>query len=187
MHRRHLHVSTLLLVGICGWSLLASGLFAQATDAKVVHGDSTLKTVITPQTRAIYEQGGTSHFLMTQKNLLGLKEAYATEVRAIQSDGRVNRVIASAWTKQGRYSAEYYLSDNRLLLMYETFEYFTETAAQPAWRNFKGFAAWERRSYFDDGRIGYAETRGHPAWEVEASSAQARVERVIDQVIASTR
>jgi len=65
---------------------------------------------------------------------------------------------------------EFYLEEDALIFTYETFEYFEESAPQEPLRNFKGLAAWERRSYFDGPEIGYAETVGGAEPGTDAAS-----------------
>ena len=143
-----------------GLALAAGPLQAQDPTPKQTAGDSTLKAVITPQTRAIYDQGGTWAFALMRANPLERAGAYTTELRGTHHEGHFNRLIATAWTAEGKYNAEYYFDAETLLFVYETFEYVAEAAPEAAWRNFKGLASWERRSYFDGPSIGYAETVG---------------------------
>jgi hypothetical protein len=95
---------------------------------------------------------------------LALSHAVGTEATATFVGSAIARVVATVWTTQGKYASEYYRTDNRLVMAYETFAYFEEAAPPGAWRNFMGHAAWERRTYFDSrGGVAYAEARGSHA------------------------
>ena len=148
------------ILGICLLLLYAPCAIAQPLEYKSTFGDSTLKSLMRPEIRAIYEREGDRVFLLTQQNLFDMAGALAIEVQGIYADSQFNRIIATAWTGEGKYSVEYYLDEATLLYTYETFEYFEESAPANAWRNFKGLTAWEKRSYFDEGRIGFVEITG---------------------------
>lgn len=129
------------------------------------YGDPSLRTVVDARTRAIYKAAsdpGTQRiFLITRGNPMSVRGARGTEVTGTVIEGAISRIIATVWTKDGKYSVEFYRTGETLVMTYETFIFFEESAPPGAWRNFMGLAAWERRVYFDARRnIGYAEARG---------------------------
>lgn len=148
--------------------LAASGPVARAAEADLrTFGDPSLRPAVDARLRAIYDGAARPDSprvsLLTGRNLLSQPHARGTEVTGVRVGALVGRIVASVWTKDGKYSVEYYRDETGLQLVYETFTYFEETAPSDAWRNFLGLAAWERRSYFDGPRIGYAEARGRQA------------------------
>lgn len=152
------------------FAISAMPLHAQDNQALSVSGDSTLKSIIALQTRAIYEQREKWVFSLTKETPLGIEDAYGIELQASEFEEKLNRIIATAWTNVGKYSLEYYFADGALIFVYEAFEYFNTSAPKPSWRNFKGIASWERRSYFDGSAIGYRETLGDPHLDQSARS-----------------
>lgn len=148
--------------------LIAQSAAAPSTTDERLFGDSSLRPKVEGRTRLIYDAGSrpetSRRFLFTTDNLLAVPEAVGTEANAT-SGSAGERLVATVWSKTGKYSVEYYRSPEGLLLfVYESFVYFTDTAPSDAWRNFMGLAAWERRSYFDGSHaIGYAASRGKHA------------------------
>jgi hypothetical protein len=148
--------------------LLAQPSVAPAAADERASGDPLLRSKVEAQTRAIYDAGSrpeaSRRFLFTTENLLLVPDGFGTEATATSGTSG-DRLVATVWSKRGKYSAEYYSSAEGLLLfVYETFVYFSDLAPPDAWHNFMGLPAWERRSYFDDNRaIGYAVSRGKHA------------------------
>src|ERR1700730_11956224 len=162
-----------LLAKTPGFTIVAAVLFAispmtptLAGESQVrTYGDPSLRTMVDARTRTIYEAasdpGSQRMFLITRGNPMSVKDARGTEVTGTMVDGALSRIIATVWTKTGRYSVEFYRTGETLVMVYETFTFFEESAPPGAWRNFMGLAAWERHAYFDAHRnIGYAEARG---------------------------
>ncbi len=133
---------------------------AQENDSRKTFGDPAIKEAIAAKTGAIYEKDGDSLFVLTQGDVLGLNSLEGTEINAKFSDGYFTRIVAGAFNEYGKYQVEFYLEKDVLLFSFETFEYYLERSPKSAWKNFKGLAAWERRSYFSSSKIVYAETRG---------------------------
>lgn len=150
----------LLFITLCLLLLSASASLSQSAEFKHAQGDSTLKEVVAPRVRAIYELEGQRAFLLTQENLLDLEGVNATELHGTYVDEHFSRIVAITWTEEGKYSVEYYWEGEALIFTYETFEYFEELSPKDSWRNFKGIASWERRSYFDAQAVGYVESVG---------------------------
>ena len=133
-------------------------------------GDSAVERAILAQTREFYGKATAQLFLMTSENVLGLDGPLGTEMHGELVGSDLVRVVAMAFTKQGKYAAEYYMRDGNLMFVYETFEYFQENAPAKAWQDFKHIAAWERRSYFRNGLVAYGATRGEGAPEPGANA-----------------
>jgi len=164
------------------WALLVAQPGAGGSDEQQF-GDAGLRSGVEVRTRAIYDDGSRPEaprrFLFTPDNPLSVPEAVGTEASATSGTAG-DRLLATVWSKSGRYSVEYYRSaEGRLLLVYETFVYFAEAAPSDAWRNFMGLAAWERRSYFDDDQvIGYASSRGQQAPRPGSGAVELREQAV---------
>ncbi|MFI5184661.1 MAG: hypothetical protein ACHQNV_09695 [Vicinamibacteria bacterium] len=148
-------------------------------------GDPSVRSAVESRTRAIYDAASNQEsrrlFLMTRTNPLSVPDAMGTEATGVIVGPVVARMLASVWTKRGKYSVEYYRAEEGLLMVYETFAYFEEAARRDAWRNFMGLAAWERRTYFDARQaVGYAETQGMegPAPGADGTRLREQVERL---------
>src|SRR5215470_10066693 len=125
-------------------------------------GDPSIRKAIDARAHAVYDNTNKPDvqriFLITWDNPLSLPDAVGTEASgAFVEGGAVARVVASVWTRHGKYSAEYYQGKNGLFLVYESFVFFENTAPRGAWHNFMGLPAWEGRTYFnEDHSVGYA-------------------------------
>ena len=161
------YISTILLASLLVLSTVSA--LAQG-NGEQSWGDPTLKEMIKPKTQAIYDQGGTWTFRLTNQNPLAIKSSFATELSGTNSEGVFTRIIATSWSSEHRYSAEFYTAGGKLIFVYEALEYLEESAPPDAWRNFKGLAGWERRSFFDDDTIGYCETKGNVDLPRDAAS-----------------
>lgn len=161
---------------------------AKASQADLqTYGDPSLLAGVDAQTKRIYDvaSGPSSlrFFVMTRRNPLHVKKARGTEVTGTVVDGAIGRMVATVWTKDGKYSVEFYRAGKTLLMTYETFTFFEESAPPGAWHNFMGLAAWERHVYFDPKqKIGYAEARGleAPAPEVGGEQLQEQAQRLAE-------
>jgi hypothetical protein len=140
--------------------------FAENSESRT-YGDPAVRVAVEAQVKKIYELAagpGTQVEVLTRDNPLQLEGALATELTASIIGGSTGRIVGAVWTKRGKYSIEFYRAGNRLLLVYETFSFFPESAPGDAWHNFMGLPAWESRIYFGaQGEVGYAETRGRQA------------------------
>ena len=149
------------------------------------YGDPSLRTAVDVQAKKIYDvasaQVSPRIFVMTRRNPIHIGEARGTEVTGTVVEGAIGRIVATVWTRQGKYSVEFYRAGKTLLMVYETFTFFEESAPHGAWRNFMGLAAWERHVYFDSQQnIGYAEARGlrAPAPGVGGEQLQEQAQRL---------
>jgi hypothetical protein len=131
------------------------------------YGDPAVRTALDAQAKRIYELAtgpGLQVELITRDNPLQLEGAFGTEATASIIGGSEARILATVWTRQGKYSIEFYREGDKLLMVYETFSFFVESAPPDAWHNFMGLAAWESHIYFDaDGKVSFAETSGRQA------------------------
>jgi hypothetical protein len=151
------------------------------------YGDPSIRTATDAQLKRVYElvTGPGVHIeLLTRDNPLQLRNAMGTEVSAAIINGSAGRIVGTVWTK-GKYSIEFYRVGNKLLMVYETFSFFTETAARDTWHNFMGLPAWESRIYYGtQGDVGYAETHGSeaPAPEINGKKLQQGAE-LLDKLL----
>jgi hypothetical protein len=143
-------------------------------------GDPSFRPKVEARIRSIYDAASrpdaSRSFLFTTDNLLAVADGVGTEGTGVKAGSAGGRLVATIWSKQGKYSVEYYRSqEGTLLFVYETFVYFTDKAPSGAWRNFMGLPAWERRSYFDSGSaIGYAASWGKHAPAPGSGAAELR-------------
>ncbi len=122
-------------------------------------GDSTIVEAIKEQTSKIYDNKDKTIFLLTKKPLRDIK-TYGTNIIAHSKNGTINRIIAISMTKKGQLSTEWYLSKNKFIYAYESFEFFEGQKKKSNWKNFKGFSAWEGRYYFVDNEVKYQKHKG---------------------------
>jgi len=153
------------------------------------YGDPSARTAVDARLRRIYELAngpGTHIELLTSDNPLQLSDAVGTELSASMVDGSPARIVGTVWTKQGKYSIEFYRVGGKLLMVYETFVFFVESAPPDAWHNFMGLPAWESRIYYGaQGEVAYAESHGSqaPAPESNGKKLQqdaARLDKVLN-------
>ena len=131
------------------------------------YGDPAVRSNLDAQLKRIYELAtgpGVQVELITRHNPLHLRDAFGMEATASIIGGSEGRILATVWTRKGKYSIEFYREGDQLLMVYETFSFFVESAPPDAWHNFMGLPAWESRIYFGaTGEVGYAETHGRQA------------------------
>ena len=146
--------------------VLCDGGFAEDEELHV-YGDPAIRRAVDEQLKKLYELAngpGVQVELLTRDNPLQLADALAMELTASMAGNSASRIVGAVWTKQGKYSVEFYRAGDKLLMVYETFSFFMESAPKDTWRNFMGLAGWESRIYFDaQGEVGYAETHGREA------------------------
>jgi hypothetical protein len=141
-------------------ALVLLGTQALAQDAVKTFGKSEAKRAVDDVVKPIYEKAGPWTHTLEKRNDAELSGADGSEINGSLIEGRFARLYVGAWTKSGKYAAEYYLQRGQVAFVYETFEYFESAAPRGEWRNFKGLAAWERRTYVDNGVVVYAESKG---------------------------
>jgi hypothetical protein len=161
-------VATMVAGALLILLLISPATSALADEFEVrTYGDASLRKLVDDRARVIYgalsDPGSRHFFLMTRVNPICQKDAFGTEVSGTVTIGKLSRIVATVWTKEGKYSIEFYRDGETLIMVYETFTFFEEAAPHGAWHNFMGLAAWERRAYFHEHRIGYAEARGPQA------------------------
>jgi hypothetical protein len=134
--------------------LLAAGLAAQS------EGDPALRTRVDAEARRIYDAPKQPVFLLRSQCPPSLGKCGGTEITGYFLSGELVRIVAATWDPRGRRGLEYFAVSGALAMLYESHEYFEETAPPGAWRNFKRLPSWERRVYFRNGEVGYTETTG---------------------------
>jgi len=150
----------------------------------LTYGDPSVRATVDAELKKIYELAngpGEQIELITRDNPLQLKDELCTELSASIIDGSEARIVGTVWTKQGKYSFEFYRAGDRLLMVYETFSYFKESEPPNAWHNFMGLPAWESRVYFGaQDEVGYAERHGPqaPPPEMAGKKLRQQVERL---------
>ena len=148
------------------------------------YGDPSIRTAIDVQLKRIYELAtgpGVQIELLTRDNPLQLRNAVGTELSAAIIDGSAGRIVGTVWTKRGKYAIEFYRVGDKLIMVYETFSFFVESAPRDTWHNFMGLPAWESRIYYgNQGEVGYAETHGSqaPAPEINGTKLQQEAEHL---------
>ena len=164
------------------WLVAWPGGQAQA-QADTLHrqGDPSVVTAIEAETRRVYDSTTSWVFVFTRENLLGTAGAYGTEIQAGQRDGEVVRIIAGSWFPSGKVGVEFYRVHGKLVFTYESEERFAEVGGA-GWKNFKGHAGWERRTYLVNGEVSYVETLGAGAPPVSAARLERALRRVLGAV-----
>lgn len=122
-------------------------------------GDSTIVEAIKKQTSKIYNEKDKTIFILTKRQLRSIK-TYGTNIIAHSKNDTINRVVAISMTKKGQLSTEWYFTKNKLIYVYESFEFFEDKKEMSNWKNFKGFCAWESRYYFVDNQMKYQKHQG---------------------------
>jgi hypothetical protein len=148
------------------------------TGSTTREGDSTVVAGVDAQTRILHDSTERWAFTFTRANLSSEPGAFGTEVQAGLRKGVPVRIITGGWTPRGKFGAEYYRVGGELVFVYESTELFRELAG-PGWRNFKGLAGWERRTYLVAGRVAYVETTGDGAPPVSAERLHANLNRIL--------
>jgi len=130
-----------------------------AKGQKIAYGDSTIVREIKTKTSWIYENKDETYFLLTNQQL---QQEYTkgTNITAYSKDGNINRIITSSFTDDGQLSIEWYFYDNKVIFVYQVFEYFNEIGNKSDWKNFKGLSGWESRYYFKDESLKYQKHKG---------------------------
>jgi hypothetical protein len=148
------------------------------------YGDPSIRTRVDAQLKMIYERAngpGVHVELLTRDNPLRLRDAVGTQLSASIIDGSADRIVCTVWTKLGIYSVEFYRVGDKLLMVYETFSFFVESAPPDAWHNFMDLPAWESRIYYGaQGEVAYAESHGSqaPAPVINGNELQQQAERL---------
>ena len=168
------------------WSLVAllaatSSTALSQSSRPSAEGDSTVVPAIQRRAQAAYDSTGGrwGGFVFTKENLTGLAGAYGTDLKASYLRTAPARLVLEQWTPEGKYGAEYYLTDGETYLIYATLERYQETGGEP-WHNFKGFGGWEQRIYLVGGEIRYVETQGTGAPAPSAEQVRTLVRRMLD-------
>lgn len=142
-------------------------------------GDPSIAAPILAKTREL-KPDSYGH-LLTRQNLSGMPGAYGTEAHLSTLQSVPVKLVLSAWTPKGTYAQEFYVDNNEIVLVYETFSQF---AGEPktGWRNFMGYGGWERRIYLLNGSIRFVETFGEGAPEADASQLKDKFSKLVSAV-----
>ncbi len=129
---------------------------------EIARGDTSIVTNIREITSSIYQNSTDIHWINTKKQFSG-EESFGTYITAYHLNNLFNRIITTSTFEEGTLSSEWYFDGDKLIYVYQTFEYFQESKETPLWKNFKGIGAWESRFYLIDERIHYEKHRGRKA------------------------
>lgn len=139
-------------------------------------GDARPRDDIAAATRRIYDTAGDPVFVLVRQNVLAIPNAVGCELVGTHSNAALSRIVASTWTGDGKMAVEFYFDHGALILAYESFEYMAEAAPSTAWLDARRLPGWERRSYFRNGSLVFAEKSGTdgPAPGTDGAALQAR-------------
>jgi hypothetical protein len=175
-------ISILLTICCLGFAYTATAQTSEQATRR--EGDAALRRVVDAELRKIYDAPKEPVFLLMSSSPPGLKGCGSTEITGYYLSGELVRIVLSSWDSNGKHAFEYYMHAGALLLVYEDFEFFQETAPAGAWKNFKHIPSWERRVYFRNGEVGYSETTGLGASSLNAktlSSSVSELRTLLDQ------
>lgn len=126
---------------------------------ELIVGDSTVVKNIKSKTSKIYENKDKTSFYLTNKRLRKIK-TFGTNIIANFKNDTINRIVSISMTKNGQLATEWYYWNNKLVYVYESFEFFEESKKKSSWKNFKNFYAWESRYYLVDEKLKYQKHKG---------------------------
>jgi hypothetical protein len=125
-----------------------------AKSQEIVFGDTNIIKDIQNKCSIIYESKDQTNFIVTRKRIF--KGATSgTNIYSFSYMGNINRIVASTTMDNGIYAAEFYYLQEGLILIYESFEFYEESAPANQPTNFKGIPFWESRFYFQDGLVAH--------------------------------
>jgi len=130
-------------------------------------GNPSVQDKIKKKTSEIYDSKTKPYFFFTTKSF-GKKSTCGMEIIAHEKSLRFNRIATKSCSDKGRLATEYYFErkkagftdKEKLIFVYQVFEYYNEKAKSDAWRNFKGLASWESRYYFVDSELEFHRHKG---------------------------
>ncbi len=144
---------TLLLISFL--FILNTFLYAQ----EIAVGDERSSHKVKEKVSVIYETKDKTQFFMTSQNFQS-SQTYGTEVIAYSLEGKYNRVVTKGFTEDGQLATEWFFDNDRLIFVFEVFEFFEEKGLKGQWENFKGIASWESRYYFNKDYLAYHKHKG---------------------------
>jgi hypothetical protein len=163
----HREIAALVLAACCAACCAARPLDAQAMQSarsRTTEGDSTIVAAVRGELEALFPAYRPATALLTTANPLEQPGAVGTEVQGFEEAGRLSRIVASTWTPYGKYAVEYFGAPGEPpRFVFETAVYRDDAVGRPTGRNFWGQPSWERRYYFDRGRVRFTETVGDGA------------------------
>ena len=117
-----------------------------------VFGDTTVMRNIRAFTSTIYDLKDTTYFFLTKEKFFDNALA-GTNIVAYEFKNSINRIVAFTTKNEGLLSAEYYYLNDTVLMIYESFEYYSEASPAKQEKNFKGLPFWESRFFLANGKL----------------------------------
>ena len=130
-----------------------------AYSQKYVHGDSTVVKGIREVLSGLYGKNDTTIYFITKHQFQKVSTA-ASEITVEKKKGIITRIAINSATTQGYLAEEYWLDNNQLIFVYQTFGYYRELNPVTKEVNFKGQRYWEARYYFQNERVKYEAATG---------------------------
>jgi hypothetical protein len=126
--------------------------FFSATGQEITFGDTAMIKRIQSECSIIYDTKDTTTFLLTKaifnKNAIG-----GTNLIINSYKKKIIRIVAFTTTQDGLLGVEFYYWDSRIIMIYETMEYYWEDSPKGQIRNFKNIPYWESRFYVDNNKL----------------------------------
>lgn len=137
--------------------LAISPLFLSAQEYSL--GDSSVMAEILKKLSAQYGTQDTTLHHLTKKQLLH-SPVNGTEISVDIKKGAIMRVVLWAASGEGMFSEEYIFYDRKLMMVYQSFEFFLEVKTNSRFINIKGARGWETRYFFVDEKLAFQKTSG---------------------------
>jgi hypothetical protein len=126
--------------------------FFCANGQEITFGDTAIIKSIQSKCSIIYDTKDTTTFLLTKTSFY--KTAISGTNLIIDSyKKKINRIVAFTTTQDGLLGIEFYYWDSRIIMIYETMEYYGEDSPKGQIRNFKNIPYWESRFYIDNNKL----------------------------------
>lgn len=142
-----------------------------AAGQPVSTADTAVVNAIKAETARIYEAGSSPAFYLTGRQLQPYKSSGLSLI-VYRNDDTVTRVISTCFTRQGQLSTEYYFSNQKIIFIYQAFEYFDTHSAKGRWTNFKGLRGWECRLYYSGEQLVHHEQNGLSYKDITAKAGK---------------
>jgi len=119
---------------------------------EIIFGDTAIIRNTQSKCSIIYDTKDTTVFLLTKATLF--KNAISGTNLIVDSyKKKITRIVAFTTTQNGLLGVEFYYWDNRIIMIYETMEYYEEDSPKGQIRNFKNIPYWESRFYIDNNKL----------------------------------
>jgi hypothetical protein len=127
-------------------------IISYANSQEIIFGDTAMMKSIQRKCSIIYDTKDTTNFLLTKtvfyKNAIG-----GTEFIINSYKKKINRIVAFSTTQGGLLGVEFYYWDDRIIMIYETMQYYSEDSPKGQIRNFKNIPYWESRYYLNNNKL----------------------------------